>query len=575
MSWFTRSKPDRWEREPGEIARRIESEDVRRRWLNRPFSVFPGTEALVFARSGRFVGRLSGDKINLDGPLAQWFDPASPTTLIIVDAGDLVLENIPVPGLYAAEGVAVDAELKITLRITGPEAFYANVMKDRDIYLTRDLLALLRPELYDALLAVVAQLTIDDLFSNPGLRSGVEIGFGGHLGDMLKRQGLALVAVNDVRFRADRMDRIRAGEGEAYLGRREVANEEAQAKVAGLRVELQQRIRETMAQDARHRALTEHELQDAIAQAIHEANLKQTLRADELQQLQATLRHDMADLMQSRTAQREADALNHTLNQDATQRGHDRTQSGLDLTAELTAEQRKAEAAALKRAIERAEDAAELDLANQARNKILEARAEKLRQDAEHERERAQTFNNVDTATKIALGAGNVDALLELERTAAEKGMSFEQILASAVRENPAAADVLARHLQATASEQHLREQLERERSHAERAESTNRENAARHERILMHSLSQMSQVATARADAQGPGNQTIITGSGGGGGGVGPFGVAPGAPIVIHTSGSSGGGGTVNTATSESDRQERKPQPKPVAEPPTDSKTE
>jgi hypothetical protein len=172
------------------------------------------------------------------------------------------------------------------------------------------------------------------------------------------------------------------------------------------------------------------------------------------------------------------------------------------------------------RDLDRGGDEKDWELAKKIRNDTLDARAKKKMQDVDLERERMRTFAEADTATKIAMGVGDSEALLELERLEKQQGMSAEQLLAKAAEASPAVAAALAERWKAEGRSSDeitelLRRQLDEERQR-------NDKHSAQLERVLKASLDANSQVNTAKAKSQGPGGQTIITGN-------------PGSPTIIN----------------------------------------
>ncbi|TVQ56375.1 MAG: SPFH domain-containing protein [Phycisphaerales bacterium] len=505
MGWFSR-KSDRWERQPGDIATRIESQNVKRDFINRPFVVYDGTVALVFTE-GRLVGHLASGKHDIDGPFRKWLAGDTPTTLVIVDDGDITVD-FDITGLYSRENIQADAAVRVVFSLDRPEEFYRNVMKDRKQYAEEDLRTLLRSELFDALLAFTSTHPIDDLYGNPALRSQAEQQLRDRVGASLSRVGFSLVAVNVLRITSDQFDAHRGKQADVHMEGRDTDVEAA-------RLEVMKKARENLADAVRHRAVTKTELQDAINQAVHELGLKDRLREDELAQLNARLEQDALDYEQQRTQSREMGAVEHELDVDSTKRDHERDQSGLDVDTFLAQQIKQAEAGEQLRDFERSGDEKDWELARKMRDDALEARKRKKMTDVEIERERIESLSKADTSTKIALGLGDAETLLELERLEKQENMSPEQLLVLAAEKSEAAAAALAERFKAEGKmNDDLMEQLKRQ---LDMERQTNREHAGQLERVLNQALDKMGDVASARAKAGGPGDQTIVTGGMGG----------------------------------------------------------
>jgi len=514
MGWFSK-KPepvDAWRRQPGEIGLRIEAADVRQAGSTRPFVVYDGTVALVF-QQGRLLGKLASGKHDIDGSVRRWFVGDHPTVLVLTDAGDITLDT-SLAGLYTRENVEVAADLRLTLQIDAPETFYSNVMKDRRRYLEEDLRGHLRPELLDATLAFTSTRAVDHLYHNAGLREELARALEARVGASLSRLGFRRVSVNVVAFRSEHFDRLRGREAEMDLAKRGTDLDETHAQTL-------KRAREILAEDKKHEGVTGARLESALHQAAHALRLRDALREDEYARLEARFRQDALDFEQQRTQPRERSGLDHDLGLQAKRGEHAREQGRLD--ADAFFEKRLAEAATGEkvRDVERTGTEKDWDLAKRVRDDALDARRRKQQQDEEHERTRAETLGKTDTATKIALGVGDKEALLEIDRLARQKEMTPEQLLVLAAEKSPAAAAALAERFKAEGKLNdefldQLRRQLDRERQ-------ANSEHASQLERVLKEALGQMGRVATAKAESQGPGDQTIVTG-----GGLGPPTVIP-----------------------------------------------
>jgi hypothetical protein len=500
MSWF-KKKQDHWERQPGDIAIRIESSDVKRNWLNRPFTVWDGTVALVFAK-GEMLGRITAGKHDIDGPFRKWIAGDQQTTLILVEDGDISLD-LSITDLYSHENIKLDAALRLTIQLDVPSAFYLNVMKDRRRYVEQDLLSHLKPELYDALLAFASTHPINDLYHNAELREQVSRQLRDRVGRSITRLGFALVALNLVNITSDQFDPSRDAMAEVHIEGRYAAVEAA-------RLEVLQVARESLAGDDVHKTVTKTDMLNAMREAVNKLELKDKLRADELEHLDDRLRHDAEEYNQEREQAFDKREQTHDLDMKSQRKAHGREEWTLDLRTWLEGRIARAETYLKQRELEREGDEKDWELARKQRESALDARQRKLAQDAEYERERVKSLSAADTATKIALGLGDKEALLELERMEQQKSMSPEQLLVLASEKSPAVAAALVERFKAEGKlNEELVEQLRRQ---MEQERQTNREHAGQLERVMNQALQQMGQVATTRSQAPAPGSQTIVT---------------------------------------------------------------
>lgn len=494
-------KPTMWERKPGDIASRIEANDVKRIWFNRPFIVQDGTAALMFSK-GRLLGRVEAGEYDIDGILRRFFYGEDPTTLVIIDDGEMPLDS-SIDGLYSSDQIALSASVRLTIALADSELFYQNMMRDRRRYTLEELASHLRPELHDAILAFTATTPIETLFNNPALRGQAEASLQERIGTNLASLGFALVTVNVLGVSSPTYDTHRGRIGEvAMFGRG--------ADLEAERLAVLQRAREVAARDGKHEARSDTDLRDAVNQAVHELGLKNRLRADEIVKLEETLAQDMADFKRDRERGRESAELDHEQDLDASRGDHAREQRALDLDAFLDSRIKDARNRQSVRDEEREGEAKDWDLINRKRSDALDAIAKLKAIKTDDMARRASVLQGVDTATKIALGSGDAAALLELDRLDKQAKMSPDQLLVLAAESSPSVAAALAEKFRAEGRiNDELMDQL---RSQLDAERSNNREHAMQLERVLNTAMSQMGNVATARSAAYGPGNQTVVT---------------------------------------------------------------
>lgn len=500
MSWFSR-KTTKWERQGGEVARRIESSDVARDWGTRPFLVFEGTRALVFSR-GALIGEVTSGLHDIDGPFRRWIHGDDPTTLIIVDDGEIAVD-FRIDNLYSREDVLLAFDLRLVLTLGSPETFHRNVMKDRRQYDSTDLSNYIRPEITDALLGLTSTQPIEDLYHSASLGTRVTEHLQKALEDRLAGLGFGLISVDVVRVESERFDEVRSTGAEVHL-------EEKQADLQAARLGVLKHVRESLAANERHESVTRSELDDAIRQAVHELKLKDTLRADELARLEVRLAEDALDYEQQRTHARADVERDHELQSDGERRAHDREQASLDLGTFLDEKIRTATARETERDLEREGDQKDWELASKMRDDAMEARGRLKMQDVDVQKAQIDALRDADTSTKIALGLGDAEALLELERLEKQQSLTPDQLLVIAAEKSDAVAAALAERFK---SEGKLNEEvLEQLRRQLEQERSTGREHASQLERVMREALKQMGTVAAAKAESQGPGDQTIVT---------------------------------------------------------------
>lgn len=495
--------PTIWKRRDGEIAVRIDAADVKRVLLSRPIVVDEGTVALTFS-DGKMQMCEGGRSINLATSLGRLFDPAKPNAVVLVGNDEFGV-TASIGDLFSADRIELSTSIGLRFAIADIEVFFQNTMKGREKYTVDDLVADLSSVLREALQVVMAREPIDTLFSMPLLRDAVEPVVRDRAANILDTLGIELVAIESLTLHSPQYEAIRSTSGN-------VAVDQYDFDLTAKRLDVVRRLREINARDGIHEARSQADLKDMVRQAVHELELKDIMRFDELAKLEATLAHDMEDFQQQRQLDRKA-----------VKSDFEREEERQSLDSFLGRQIKTAEAAAIQRSIERDEKRRDLELTKETADWNL-SRYEKLqnirlnekrteaqlrRDDLEHE---ARIFDSVSPETQLRMGPDGARLLADYMRLQQEKAMTPAQILARSVSENPAAADALAEMYRSQGVLN--QEMLADVRRELERTRQDSRESLAFLSKQQDLALTKMGKVATARARARGPGEQA--TGSDG-----------------------------------------------------------
>jgi hypothetical protein len=208
----------RWVRsEPG-IAGRVDPGDLPE-LLRGGLEVHQGTRVLLY-HGGRFAGTLLPGRHDLKGvrKVLGRRDEADATALV-VDDGEISVP-LQADGLRSADGHRVRLRAEVAVRISDPELFAANQVRDRQRYGVDDLAAFLRREAGQRAGEAVASRAADDLYSGR-LRGEVEIELLSRWKPACDRCGLVLLRFQVLRFEvpalaaaeAAEIDEIEVGEG--------------------------------------------------------------------------------------------------------------------------------------------------------------------------------------------------------------------------------------------------------------------------------------------------------------------------------------------------------------------------
>ncbi|MFP4107225.1 MAG: SPFH domain-containing protein [Phycisphaerae bacterium] len=536
-----RSKPvvleSTWMRRGDEFAVLVENEDVKG-WLSKPLEIAHGTRALLF-QAGKHKGELPEGRYDMGGFLKRlnhfMIDQAA--TVMLVDGGDTSID-VTNEGLWTADDQEVSCVNRIVLHIADPDALYVNLMKGRPRLFLRQIEGELADELQMVLSGIVGQYTVDDLFKRNDLRDEIETALRSTLQRTLDRFGLSLEQVRFITFAGESYERLRRERGE-------VSEADARTDIAEDRTRVNQRLRELANREEMDKLQSESDVADFGRQLLHDAEVKNLLRDDELDRMARGFVRD-----------RDKDKLLDRLELAAIENDDERQQAWKDL---LAREQRGDEAQRHEldrrlaeatndveisktrqeiRKLEHAEDIRQSELDHlqemqEARDgidllkQVKEVKAAEADRDVEREKAQLEARSKATAEALLSILDGDAaDNVMELEKLRRQKDLTPEQLLAMAGEIDPAAADALAKKYQSEGQISSQRAEL-LEKQLAEQKEMSG-EYADRMERLMQTSLQQMGNVAGTRARPTDP-KQTVVASGG------------TGRPVVINDNAPSG----------------------------------
>ena len=446
-----------WQRQPGTFARRIEVAELRR-LIEKGLQIEIGTVALLL-EAGQIKAVLDPGRHTLETlgrKLAGLFTTPTPQTVILADAGDIVLP-LRFSSLRTKEELLVECYTEVCLRFVPArgEAFLANVLKSQEHLSYEGLADWMRQEIRGAVVDLVQSAGIEDLFKDPQRRLRIEDSLRQALAVALERAGVEIVRVASVEFTGADYEELRAKAGQVEVKRREI--------------EFQQRLRELTSGEEMDRLKTETDLEEYVRQLGQEKSISTELQEHELGRLKQVHRHELgkteAAYQMAAEMEQAAHEIQVKLNWD------DYTRDKLLKDADVQTKIKQ---------VQTTEEVRET-------YEWLKVRAEKQRIEREHQKAQAELFAGYDIKTLIALLPDNVQRqqLLDLHRQTTMAGQSPEQVLAMAAANSPAAAAALAKMREIK------REDMEREFKDRKQVSD---ESVARLERILAEALKAMSE---------------------------------------------------------------------------------
>lgn len=461
-----------WQRQPGAFARRIEVAEMRR-LLEKGLVVQVGTAALLL-EGGQVKAVLEPGRHTLDTlgrKLLGLFTTAVPQSVVLVDAGDLVLP-LRFADLRTREELKVECYTEVCLRFVTPgaESFLANVLKGQEQISYEGLADWLRQEIRLGVLDLVQASSIEELVKDPTRRVRIEDAIRQAVAVALERAGVELVRVASVEFTGPDYEALREKAGQVEVKRREI--------------EFQQRMRELTSGDEMSRFKTEQDLEEYTRQLAQEKGISRALQEHELTQLRQVHRHELEKEEAAYQMAVEMEQAAHQIRIKLPWDDYTRDKLVKDAAAQVQVKQ-----------LESVEEVRQTQ-------EWLKVRAEKERLAREHQKGQAEIFAGHNIQTLIALLPDNAQRqqLMELQRQTATAGQSPEQILALAAATSPAAAAALAKMRELK------REDLEREFTDRKKISD---EAAARLEKVLTEALRAMADFSRPKVTPIVPGIYT------------------------------------------------------------------
>lgn len=328
-----------WRRRPGEIAGRVQSQDLRGGSF---LSIAEGTTAVIL-RDGKLVEQQPGAvRYPASSRFERWFGGSAKedVTIILVDGGEIPLQ-FAFDDLWTLDPLRLCATCQLILQVTDPVRFYRNVLKDQPTYTATELAQFILPELRDTIQAYLADHTMEQLIAGAAnRRDDFSVDVRERMREVFSAYGLEFKRVQMLELRHPRFDQLRQQEEELYLrpaeldmeqrlfdvgldrraaeleGARktaemdaafkrqalqqrklladvadeeelqQIAESEREVAYAELRAQLFERVRRATLQDKLNAATTDEEWASFVA----EADRRKLLREDELAQLREGLR---------------------------------------------------------------------------------------------------------------------------------------------------------------------------------------------------------------------------------------------------------------------------------------------
>lgn len=280
---------NRWERQPGDFAARIESSDLNA-LLSKGLAVQEGTTGLLF-QDGKFVGQLDPGRHTAETVTDRLKSlvRASPFSAVLVDSGDVPLSFSGQDGL-TRDGQTVEFRVDITIQLASPSNLYVNFMKGQSRVSTVELHTRLRPLLDQAVRTVIGQCDASELdVPHLELQQRIQDDARSAVDGVLESLGLGLERIELIQFENAARDEARIQESRQ---KQQLEQEKRRQAFEEKKSELEQdwkRFREKLESEETRarmdRLESQQEFEQLQASLEHEAKVKGLVRRESWESL--------------------------------------------------------------------------------------------------------------------------------------------------------------------------------------------------------------------------------------------------------------------------------------------------
>lgn len=201
---------NRWARQPGDFAVRIEANDLNG-IFQKTLVVEPGTNVLL-TESGQMIGTLAPGAYTLEtlsGALADWLSGgAHHATALLVDVTPTDLD-FHLGGLFTQDPLRVGASVRVQVMVEQPGLFLINFMGGQERISTDALRQYLYPQVSELATRWVGQHTIQELAEDLTLHEDLELNLRMVLEKTCGQIGLKFLQVRAMEMNLEVLDKIR------------------------------------------------------------------------------------------------------------------------------------------------------------------------------------------------------------------------------------------------------------------------------------------------------------------------------------------------------------------------------
>jgi regulator of protease activity HflC (stomatin/prohibitin superfamily) len=196
-----------WDRGVDDFAVNMSSKKVE--WhLTDNLVIRHGTRALVF-ENGNLVEEVTSGRYSTqqEGMISRLFKKPKAFDVMLADAGDVPL-HFTFSQIKSRDGMFVDIDMDLVVKLDQPSVFFLNVIKERKSYRLFELRQLMFKALLGAVKNGIAQYSIDDLADAARIKAEIASRIDAALRETLRRTGLEIAEVRAWEVSHEKLDAL-------------------------------------------------------------------------------------------------------------------------------------------------------------------------------------------------------------------------------------------------------------------------------------------------------------------------------------------------------------------------------
>ncbi|MEA1966684.1 MAG: SPFH domain-containing protein, partial [Thermodesulfobacteriota bacterium] len=227
-----------WPREEEEFAVYIPQERYTP-GTNNAVVIKHGSKGLIL-ENGKLVQIVESGRyaLNKESVLGRLFNRSRSYSVFIVDAGDASL-GFEMVEIWTKDNFPVDIGIEIVFSCRTSNAFFINVMKNRECFELHEFRRLFYPEVRNALEECLKQYTFADLNTGHQFKTEIASRMAAHLRTTFDRFGLEFIQVKSIRFHQEKLKDLKKRAANRSIKEKEIKETRADVDLKGEEIDVE------------------------------------------------------------------------------------------------------------------------------------------------------------------------------------------------------------------------------------------------------------------------------------------------------------------------------------------------